>query len=67
MRIICTILMLMLAVFGFGQELQVKVNVNHSQIQGTDVSVFENLQQTIEQFVNDRQWTEYQFPIYLRA
>jgi len=38
-----------------------KVNINHSQIQGTDVSVFENLQQTIEQFVNDRQWTEYQF------
>jgi hypothetical protein len=43
------------------QELQMKVNINHSQIQGTDVSVFENLQQTIEQFVNDRQWTEYQF------
>lgn len=52
----------MLAVSGLkAQELQVKVNVNHSQIQGTDVSVFENLQQTIEQFVNDRQWTEYQF------
>jgi hypothetical protein len=43
------------------QELQMKVNINHSQIQGTDVSVFENLQQTIEQFVNDRQWTELQF------
>jgi len=43
------------------QELQVKVNVNHSQIQGTDVSVFENLQQTIEQFINERQWTELQF------
>ena len=38
-----------------------KVKINHSQIQGTDVSVFENLQQSIEQFVNDRQWTEYQF------
>ena len=38
-----------------------KVNINHSQIEGTDVSVFENLQQTMEVFVNERQWTELQF------
>ena len=43
------------------QELQVKVNINSSQIEGTDISVFENLQQTIEQFMNERQWTELQF------
>ena len=43
------------------QELQVKVNINSSQIQGTDKSVFENLQQTLEQFVNERQWTDLQF------
>jgi hypothetical protein len=43
------------------QELQVKININHSKVQGTDVSVFENLQQTLEQFVNERQWTELQF------
>ena len=43
------------------QELQAKISINHSQIQGTDVSVFENLQQTLEQFVNERQWTPLQF------
>lgn len=48
-------------VTSFAQELQVKVNINHSQIQGSDVSVFENLQQTVEQFVNERQWTDLQF------
>ena len=54
--------LLMLAVLGAqAQELQVKVNINHSKIEGTDVSVFENLQQTIEQFMNERQWTELQF------
>ena len=53
---------LILAVLGINaQELQVKVNVNHSKIQGTDASVFENLQQTIEQFMNERTWTELQF------
>ena len=52
----------MLAVLGIhAQELQVKVNINHSQIQGTDASVFENLQQTMEQFLNERSWTELQF------
>ena len=43
------------------QELQARININHSKIQGTDASVFENLQQTLEQFVNERQWTDLQF------
>ena len=43
------------------QELDAKVTINHTQIQGTDVSVFDNLQETVEQFINDRQWTALQF------
>ena len=43
------------------QELQVRVSINHSQIQGSDVSVFDNLRQTVEQFLNERHWTELQF------
>ena len=43
------------------QELLAKVTVNHQQIQGTDASVFDNLQQTLEQFINDHQWTSMQF------
>lgn len=43
------------------QELQAKVNINHSKIQGTDASVFNNLQQTLELFMNERQWTDLQF------
>ena len=53
---------IILAVLGLrAQELQVKVNINHSQITGTDISVFENLQQTVEHFINERQWTPLQF------
>ena len=53
---------IILAVLGLrAQELQVKVNINHSQITGTDISVFENLQQSVEQFINERQWTPLQF------
>lgn len=61
-RLLILTYVIWLAVLGaYAQELQVKVNINHSQIEGTDVSVFDNLQQTLEQFVNDRQWTPLQF------
>lgn len=43
------------------QELNCKVNINTQQIQGTDKSVFENLKQAMEEFMNNRQWTELQF------
>ena len=43
------------------QELQAKINFNTQQVQGTDKSVFENLQETLEQFVNERQWTALQY------
>lgn len=43
------------------QELEAKIIVNSNQIQGTDKAVFDNLQQTLEQFVNDHQWTNLQF------
>lgn len=43
------------------QELQVKIRINHAQIQGTDDSVFDELQQTMEDFMNNKQWTTAQF------
>ncbi len=43
------------------QELSAKVTINHSQIQGTDATVFDDLQQNLEQFINDMQWTSLQF------
>ena len=51
------ILIILFAVAAFiktdAQELQARVTINHNQIQGTDASVFDNLQQTLEQFIND--------------
>lgn len=57
-------MMLMLFFFvpkSAAQELEAKININHNQIQGTDASIFDNLQQTLEQFVNERQWTNLKF------
>lgn len=60
-KVIMTVFLLLTAGSLKAQELQAKVTINHSQIQGTDASVFDNLQQTLEQFINDRQWTALQF------
>ncbi|MBQ7512802.1 MAG: DUF4835 family protein [Prevotella sp.] len=54
-------MVLLTATTARAQELQAKVNINSQQVEGTDKSVFENLQQTLEQFINERQWTELQF------
>ncbi len=45
----------------WGQELNAKVTINHNQIQGTDVSIFDDLQNNLTQFINERQWTNLQF------
>ena len=60
-RTILTSVIMLAALGAHAQELQARININHSQISGTEVSVFENLQQTLEQFVNERQWTNLQF------
>ena len=43
------------------QELNATVSLNHQQIQGTSTSVFENLEQSIKDFLNQTQWTNLQF------
>ena len=43
------------------QELDVKISINSQQVEGTDKAVFESLERTLSQFMEDRQWTELQF------
>lgn len=60
-KLLSIILVLFVAINSNAQELLAKVTINHNQIQGTDASVFDNLQETLEQFINDKQWTQYHF------
>lgn len=43
------------------QELDARVTINHQQVQGTNTSVFEALEKSLTDLLNDRQWTQYQF------
>lgn len=43
------------------QELDAKVVVNHSKIQGTNTSVFTTLQEAMTEFINSRKWSNAQY------
>ena len=43
------------------QELNCKVRINHAQVQGTNTSVFETLETALNEFMNNRTWTEQQY------
>lgn len=59
--IICLLLTLCLPIMTYAQELDARVTINHQQVQGTSTSVFETLKTALEQFLNERQWTNMQF------
>ncbi len=61
LRAIVFVQMLVVAVCTYSQELQAKININHAKVGTTDVAVFDNLEQALTQFVNERQWTDLQF------
>ena len=58
---VAVLLMMIAGIHATAQELEAKININHQQVQTSDKTVFENLQQTLEQFINDQQWTALQF------
>lgn len=43
------------------QELNCTVKINHSKVQGTKTSVFETLETVLNEFMNNRSWTDLQF------
>lgn len=46
---------------GHAQELDAKVVINHSKVEGTNTSVFEDLEKNIDEFLNTRRWTGQQY------
>ena len=60
-RLFLSLLLLLSLTPTSAQELDAKIKINHSKLGVTDKNVFENLEQTLEQFVNERQWTALQF------
>ena len=47
----------------FAQEFKAMISVSSAQLEGTDKRVFQELQQSLNEFLNERVWTNYQFNI----
>lgn len=55
------IILILLSVFfvtAQAQELNCKIQINSDQIQGTNKSVFNSLEKSMTEFVNNRKWTD---------
>jgi hypothetical protein len=52
-----TILMVLISVSGFCQELNIKVIINADQIQTSDRAVFKDMERAFSNFLNTRKWT----------
>jgi hypothetical protein len=63
MRIFFTLLVFFTTILAesFAQEFYCQIQVNSSQVEGTDKRVFENMRTTLMEFVNNRRWTNYDF------
>lgn len=58
-----TFLLLSVSLAGKAQELNCKVNINYSKIQGTNTQVFKTLETALTEFINDRKWTSAQYTV----
>lgn len=61
MRITFLTLLFVLSLCTHAQELNCKVKINHAQVQGTNTSIFETLETALNEFMNNRSWTEQQY------
>ena len=61
-RIFCSSLALLLGTLGcFAQELNCRVQVIAPQISNVEGSIFESLEESIQEFMNGRRWTNEDF------
>jgi len=57
-RVLLSLCMFFVISYVHAQELNCNVQINSDQVQGTNKSVFNTLQKSITEFVNNRKWTE---------
>jgi hypothetical protein len=55
------LLLFLLFVTGYSQEFNVVVQVTSPQVEGTEKKIFETLQQELNDFVNNRKWTNFAY------
>jgi len=60
-RLSITLFFLLLMSGGIAQEFNIMVSVNSQQLQGTDQRIFQNMQRAIADFINQTNWTNFNY------
>ncbi len=60
-KIAILLLLILVAVKGFSQDLYCTIQIQTPKIQGVDPTIFESLKQSIYDFMNNRKWSGYNF------
>ena len=55
------LLLCLMPVMGFSQEINCIVTINSEQVEGSNKSAFETLKQQIEEYINNNRWTNMTF------
>lgn len=55
------IILSLISSFTFAQEFNCEVNLNYDQVEGNSYTYLTELETRIEEYINDFQWTEYQY------
>jgi hypothetical protein len=58
------IALIFVSLTSYSQELNCTVNINASQIQLSDRGIFRDMKQSIEQFLNQRKWTNDSYKVH---
>ena len=58
MRLLHIIFLMLISQFSFSQELICNIMVNSNQVQTSDRQIFQSLQKSLYEFVNNTKWTD---------
>ncbi len=62
-KFLLIILIVLISFPVFSQEIYCTVKVDFQQVEGTETKVFENLERSLFEFLNNRKWTNYKFGV----
>lgn len=60
-KIVAFAFFVLTTLYSYSQELKCSVNINSDMVQGTNKSVFNTLQKSVSEFMNNRRWSELTF------
>lgn len=62
-KLICFLIIVLVAGKGFAQDLNCKIDINSDRIQNVDPKVFQQLKRSLTEFLNNRKWTTDNFKV----